>query len=65
MKHPVHKISKEVKLVNPVNNEVWLCKDYSSVITVDGVDFIKVYKEEYPGRTHLLRKDALRKIIRA
>lgn len=54
-----------IKLVNPVNNEVWFCKDFSNVTLVEGVEFIRVYKEETPQRTHLIRKDALRKIIRA
>lgn len=54
-----------VKLVNPVNNEVWLCRDYNKVTQVEGVDFIKVFKEEHPHRVHLIRKDALRKVIKA
>lgn len=54
-----------VKLVNPVNNEVWFCNDYHNVTLVEGVEFIRVFKEEYPHRTHLIRKDALRKIIKA
>ncbi len=53
------------KLVNPVNNEVWLCNDFSKVTVVDRVEFVRVFKEGYPQRTHLIRKDALRKIIRA
>lgn len=52
------------KLVNPVNNEVWFCKDVTNVTLVEGVEFIRVFKEDYPQRIHLIRKDALRKIIR-
>jgi hypothetical protein len=54
-----------VKLVNPVNNEVWFCNDYHNVTIVEGVEFVRVFKEEYPQRVHLIRKDALRKIIKA
>jgi hypothetical protein len=50
-----------VKLHNPLNKEVWFCEDFSNIKTVDGVDYVTVYKEETPERTHLMRKDALQK----
>lgn len=53
------------KLVNPVTNEVWYCREYQKVTLVDSVEFIKVYKEEQPHRSFLFRKDALRKVIKA
>ena len=49
-----------LRLVNPLNSEEWFCKDYTDVKTIDGIDYIKVYKPEQP-RVLLMRKDALRK----
>lgn len=54
--------SRTIKLINPVNKEIWLCDNYSDHHNVDGVEYIKVYKPDYPGRGHLMRKDALHKV---
>ena len=56
----IFKKKKPVKLTNPLNHDVWLCEDFGDVRNVDGVEYVTVYKEETPGRTHLMRKDALR-----
>ena len=53
------------KLVNPVNNEEWACDNLDNVQVVDGVEYITVYKPETPNRTHLMRKDALRKVTKS
>jgi hypothetical protein len=52
---------KTVKLQNPLNKEVWWCDNVNETRSVDGVDYITVYKKETPTRTHLMRKTALSK----
>ena len=54
------KKKKPVKLTNPLNQDVWFCEDFEDVRNVDGIEYVTVYKEETPDRTHLMRKDALR-----
>lgn len=56
------KSSKPVKLENRLNQEVWLCEDFSNVTLIDGVEYVKVYKPETPNRTHMMSKEALRKL---
>lgn len=51
-----------IKLVNPLNQEIWMCLDYNKVQVVDSVEYIKVFKPENTTRQHLMRKDALRKV---
>lgn len=53
---------KPIKLENPLNQEVWYCEDYTDVHTVDGVEYIKVYKQSTPARMNLMRKTALQKV---
>lgn len=50
---------KPVKLENPLNQEVWYCNDFSDVHSVDGIDYVRVYKKDNPDRTNLMRKSAL------
>lgn len=60
MKHQKRK-NHPVKLVNPLNQETWLCEDYRDVVTVEGVDYIRVHSPSYANnRKFLMRKDALR-----
>jgi hypothetical protein len=54
--------SKPTKLINPLNQEVWWCVNVSEVKVVDGIEYVTVYKSETPSRSHLMRKDALRKV---
>lgn len=56
----IFKKNKPVKLVNPLNKDVWMCEDYENTHLVDGVEYVTVFKEETPDRKHLMRKDALR-----
>ena len=56
------KSSKPVKLENRLNQEVWICEDYSNVTLIDGAEYIKVYKPETPNRKYLINKESLRKI---
>lgn len=51
---------KATFLTNPLNSEQWVCEDYTSVKTIDGVNYITVYKPENSSRTFLMRKDALK-----
>ncbi len=51
-----------VNLINPLNQEKWVCNDYSNVKLVEGIEYVTVYKIETPNRLHLMRKDALRKL---
>lgn len=53
---------RPVRLTNPLNKEQWLCDEYDKAVTIEGVAYVKVYKPENPDRTHLMRKDALRKL---
>lgn len=53
------------KLINPLNQETWICDDFSNVKLVEGVEYVTVYKPENPKRTHLMRKEALRKYSNA
>lgn len=41
---------KPIRLVNNRSGEEWLCNDYHAVRTVDGVEFIEVYKENNPRK---------------
>ena len=36
---------KPIRLVNNRSGEEWLCDDYNATRSVDGVDFVEVYKE--------------------
>lgn len=56
---------KPTKLVNPLNQEQWLCDDFSNVKLVEDIEYVTVYKPENPNRTHLMRKEALRKFSNA
>ena len=49
-----------VTLVNPLNSEEWICKDYNDTRFIDAVEYVKVRKSTMQ-RTVLMRKDALRK----
>lgn len=53
---------KVIKLVNPLNQDIWYSEEYSTPVTTEGVEYIKVYKEETPDRKLLMRKDALKKL---
>lgn len=53
--------AKPVRLVNPLNQEEWLCEDYNKVEYIDGVEYVRVKKLENTARSFLMRKDALRK----
>jgi len=50
-----------VTLLNPLNSEIWVCDDYTKVQSIDGVDYITVYKKDN-NRRFLMRRDALKKI---
>ena len=50
---------KPVTLINPVNNDIWHCDDYNDIKNIDGVEFIKVYKQDYYKRVFLMKKIAL------
>lgn len=52
--------TQPVKLQNPLNQEIWFCEDYKTTVNVDGVEYIKVFKEESLHRKNLMRKDALK-----
>lgn len=52
--------NKPTQLVNPLNQEKWVCEDFNDVRVVDSVEYVTVYKAETPNRLHLMRKDALR-----
>ena len=39
-----------------------MCENYKDVVSVDGVDYIKVKSKAGNNRTLLMRKDALRKV---
>lgn len=49
-----------VTLLNPLNSEVWVCDDYTKVQSIDGIDYITVYKKDN-NRRFLMRKDALKR----
>lgn len=51
---------KQVALTNPLNSEIWYCKDYDNVKVIDGINYITVFKAENEKRTFLMRKDALK-----
>ena len=51
-----------VRLENPLNHEVWYCNNYNDTYTVEGVDYVRVYKQDAPERTNLMRKSALQRI---
>ena len=53
--------SKPIRLLNPLNKEVWICPDYTKIQTVDGIEYVTVHRPETPQRKHLMRKDALRR----
>lgn len=47
-------------LVNPLNSETWYCRDYNNIKSIDGVNYVTVFKPENESRTFLMRKDALK-----
>jgi len=47
-------------LSNPLNSEIWYCKDYNNIKNIDGVGYVTVFKPENESRTFLMRKDALK-----
>lgn len=49
-----------VILSNPLNSDVWYCKDYDDVKVIDGVNYVTVFRQENQNRTFLMRKDALK-----
>ena len=49
---------KIVKIKNRYNVEIVYCKDINDVSVECNYTFIKVYKEELPGRIYLVNKDA-------
>ena len=53
-----------IELFNPINAEELLCANYEDVISVDGVSFITVHRAMFPGRSYIMRKDALRKKLK-
>lgn len=61
MKTRQQKEMRPIKLVNPLNQENWWCLDYNKIHSVDGVDYIFVFKPEKQDRQVLMRKDALKK----
>ena len=53
-------VTKTIALINPVNNELWYCDDYTKVKNIDGEDFINVYKPQNINRSFLMKKNALK-----
>lgn len=53
---------RPVRLENPLNQEIWYCEDFNDTHTVDGVEYVRVYKQSTPARTNLMRKSALQKV---
>ena len=51
---------KAVKLVNPLNGEIWFCKDYTDTRFIDGIEYIKVHKPD-SDKQNLMRKDVLQR----
>lgn len=60
MKKYAPKKPKVTVLINPLNSEQWFCEDYSTVKTIDGINYVTVYRPENMSRTFLMRKDALK-----
>lgn len=53
--------SKKVTLVNSINGESWYCDDFSKIVrTVDGEDFVLVYKPDNAHRKYIMRKNVLK-----
>jgi len=50
------------KYKNVLDQEVWMCENYFDITSIDGVEYVKVFKEELPNRQLLIRKDALKKV---
>lgn len=53
---------KPVKLENPLNQEIWYCNDFNDVHSVDGIEYVRVYKLSSPERINLMRKTALNRL---
>lgn len=51
-----------IKLKNPLNQDIWFCNDLNEVYSVDGVEYVRVFKKETPGRSNLMRKSALHRV---
>lgn len=51
--------NKTIKLENPLNQEIWYCDNFNDTTSVDGIDYVRVYKKEMPQRSNLMRKSAL------
>lgn len=55
-------MNKIIEFKNPRTGDVWLCENYTNRRTVDGKDFIEVYKQGNRGRNHWIALDALVKV---
>lgn len=55
-------IRSPVKLENPLNQDIWYCEDFNDTYSVDGIEYVRVYKKDTPNRTNLMRKTALQKV---
>jgi hypothetical protein len=49
---------KILKLQNRYTGEIVYCEDVNDVVAEGAYTFIKVYKEQLPGRIYLVNKDA-------
>lgn len=50
-----------VTLVNTINGEKWACDGFNNVVrTVDGEDFVLVYKPENSHRKFIMRKNVFK-----
>lgn len=52
---------RPIKLLNPVTNDVWYCDNITQTKEIDGVQYINVYRQN-SKQTHLMRKDALKRV---
>ena len=51
---------KLLRLRNVYTGEVVVCEDINDVVEGNGINFITVFREEYPHRTFLVNKEAFK-----
>lgn len=52
---------KSIIFENPVNREQYICDNVKEVQTIDGIEYLEVYKKD-SKRKFLFRKDVLKKV---
>jgi len=54
---------KSVTFKNRLTGEHFVCENVRDVRSIDGVEYLVVHRATAPGRTFLMKRDALERVI--